>query len=145
MATKSGNYIYNDDGSVSTQVGGNVGLDSSNAIIPIDIQSRLASTIQTHNAVSVGASAESLGTWIPCDGFDKVSVTMKNDAGTASFITLQWSSDGSSVCGEDVQIINNSNPFKAIETGTKASYLRVRLYNSDTIAHTMSAWIYLKC
>jgi hypothetical protein len=73
------------DTSVLAKVNANgnvqVDLEEASSIIPIDLQSRLASTIQTHNAVSVALSTSSTeSTWHDADGFDKVGATLLNDA-----------------------------------------------------------------
>jgi hypothetical protein len=117
----------------------------SDVILPIDIQSRYAQTIQTHNAVSVPASGSSSSTlWIDCDGFTNVAFTLYNDAGTNSTVQLSWSHDGSTQHGTDTPIID-TNRWKTGETGVKARYMRVFIANNDaTLAHTMSSWVYLK-
>jgi hypothetical protein len=145
MPTKSGKYVYLEDGSNAEQVYvANPG--DTNSIIPIDIQSRYAQTIQTHNAVSVGSSnGYSDSSWIDADGFDKIAITMKNDAGTSSYVDIHWSHDGANRIGIEFGVIpSNVNAEKSAITDIKARYVRVRVVNADTIAHTMTAYAYLK-
>jgi hypothetical protein len=113
-------------------------------ILPVDIQSRLAQTIQTHNAVSIATTAWSNGNWIDADGFDKVGVTMLNDASTSSQLNIQWSNDGSSIHGNENLLTTATSNLRQGITDIKARYFRVQLNNGDTISHTMSAWAYLK-
>lgn len=120
-------------------------VSNSDVIQPIDIQSHLQSTIQTHNAVSVAASGIGYSNWIDTLGYDKVALTVKNDASTSMNITLDWSSDGLTIQGADTNLSTGTQQTRALITDTKARYLRVELFNGDTVAHTMSAWAYLKC
>jgi hypothetical protein len=143
MPTKSGKYVYLEDGSNAEQVYvANPG--DTNSIMPIDIQSRYAQTIQTHNAVSVATTATSASSWIDCDGFDKIAGTLKNDATTTSNITIDWSNDGATVHGTENIIVNGTGTTRAGIQDVKARYARISVYNGDTVSHTMSAWIYLK-
>lgn len=131
----------NADGTYSTLVHGT----GSDFIQPIDIQSRLAQTIQTHNAVSVVASNYSSGSWIDCDGFDKLAITFSNDAATASFVDVSWSNDGTNTHANDSSVVaNNSVQRKTGIVDIKARYAKLTINNLDTVAHTMSAWAYLK-
>jgi hypothetical protein len=119
-------------------------LTGSNIKQPTDLQARLQTTIQTHNAVSVAASAWSSSAWIDMDGFDRVAITMLNDASTTSSITIDWSNDGTTIHGNE-SAGNDTKKQRAVEYAIKARYARINLNNGDTVAHTMSAWAYLKC
>ena len=148
MAEKRGQYYYNDNGTIS-QLVSIEGTDSNittNDIIPMEIQSRLASTIQTHNAVSVGASGNSTSaSFIDCDGFDKVALTLLNDAATNSQVDIYWSHDGSSNHGQETIIANGGGVRRNGITDIKARYAKMLVYNNDSaLAHTMSAWAMLK-
>lgn len=115
----------------------------SDIMMPVDVQSHYQQTIKTHNAVSVGASVWSLSSWIDANGFDKIGVTMINDASTASTLNVEWSNDGVSQHGGET-IVASSTSNKSGITEIKARYVRVSILNSDTIAHVMSAWAFLK-
>lgn len=143
---RQGNYQYNDDGTVSQITESSTTLNASNVIQPIDIQSHLQTTIQTHNAVSVATVTASNGTsWLDTDGFDKIAVTLLNDASTSSSLSIQWSSDGTTIQGYDLSIIpTGTGQQRSAITDTKMRYARIQIYNGDTAAHTMSAWAYLK-
>jgi hypothetical protein len=122
-------------------------IKSSEAIVPVDIQNRLSQTIQTHNAVSVGASATSANSgWIDCDGFDKLGVTFLNDASKNFSISILWSNDAVSQQGGDMDVksTGTNSAYSSTIVDVKARYAKVSLYNTDTIAHTVSAWAYLK-
>jgi hypothetical protein len=118
---------------------------ASDIIQPVEVQSHYASTVQTHNAVSVPANNSSrMTTFIDCDGFDKVSITLSNDSATASYISLIWSNDGVSNHGLEDNLASNALQQKAYLTDVKSRYLKVQVANTDTVAHTISAWAYLK-
>jgi hypothetical protein len=141
MGQETSNYVNKTSTNVS-----NVNVSSSDIIVPTDKQSGLQKTIQTHNAVSVALSSNSTSsTWIDCDGFDKLAITLLNDAGTSSFANAYWSNDGVSTHGMDTVIAASTQQQKAGVVDVKARYLKVLVGNSDaTLAHTMSAWAYLK-
>lgn len=111
-----------------------------------DIQSHLQTTIQTHNAVSVTANnGFSSSSWIDTDGYDKIAIITKNDAATASNININWSPDnGTTLVGFEAIIPSATVQYRAGITDTKARYCRIDVVNGDTIAHTMSSWVYLK-
>jgi hypothetical protein len=122
-------------------------LQDSAITLQTDNQNNLASTIQTHNAVSVALSSYSIqSTWIDCDGFDKLAVTFINDAATTSSVDIKWSNDGVTQHGQDLSVVaSNTLINKTGITDVKARYAKVTVVNGDaTLAHTMSAWAYLK-
>jgi hypothetical protein len=118
----------------------------STIIKPVDIQARYAQPIQTHNAVSVGASSSVSGTWVDTSGFSEIGVTMLNDSATNSGAFIQFSNDGVTLHGEDVinTITSNNQQRKSGSKPISARYARLVLINGDTVAHIMSAWMYLK-
>jgi hypothetical protein len=130
------------DGSQTVQL---VGSDAS---IPTDIQGHLQTMIQTHNAVSVAAAGTSIGAWFDTDGFNEIALLVKNDANLTSFsLEIQWSPDnGVTILGDSIPTLFSpgSSPYKQGLQGTLCRYARVIIANSDTAAHTMSAWVYLK-
>jgi hypothetical protein len=115
----------------------------SQYIQPVDVQARYSQTIQTHNAVSVGASSWSLGSWVEVSGFDKLGVTVLNDAVTNNSFTVHWSNDGTNQHGQE-SVSPSADKYRASEISVKAKYVKLNLKNDDTIAHTMSAWLYAK-
>jgi hypothetical protein len=142
---QQGNFQYNDNGTVSQLTEANATVGASTIIVPIDIQSRLASTIQTHNAVSVGISGLSNSSWIDTDGFSDVAISLINDAATATTVDLNWSSDGATQQGFETLLSSSTNRRRSGSTSTKMRYLQVVLNNGDaSLAHTMSAYAYLK-
>jgi hypothetical protein len=158
MATKSGNYVLLDDGTWAQQVQiagtdasssstGALGVNvkQSDAIVPVDIQNRLASTIQTHSGVVVAATtgvADSV--WFDSDGFTDIAFTMMNDAATASALHIYWSNDNSTTHGLETNVLTGTQQQKAGQVSIKARYFKVRLANTDAAPHTMSAWVLLK-
>jgi hypothetical protein len=124
-------------------------LTGSNIAQPVDIQARLSQTIQTHSGVSVAPSGNSAGnyasTWIDCDGFDKIGITLNNDAATSSNIDIYWSNDNSAIHGREQNVIPSGTlAIRAGITDVKARYARVYVFNNDAAPHTFSAWAYLK-
>jgi hypothetical protein len=124
-----------------------VDLTTSEAIIPVDIQNRLISTIQTHNAVSVPLSSSSENTnWVDTDGFTDIGVTfLIGTAGLSSQLSLRWSNDGANGHGFETPITSGTGSQRTGLVPTKARYVKVTCTNLDaTSANTMSAWVYLK-
>lgn len=120
-------------------------LTGSNVIQPTDIQSHLQTTIQTHNAVSVALSGNSVGSWIDADGFDKIGCTMAGDNSFSNSCSIHWSNDGSTLHGAESIIATGTGQQRAGITDTKSRYFRLVLGNNDSAAaHTMSAWAFLK-
>jgi hypothetical protein len=120
------------------------GMDS-NSLQPVDIQSRLASTIQTHSGVVVGATTgTSDSVWIDCDGFDKVGLTFLNASAVPSSVDVYWSNDGTNIQGGDLGLMTGSNYIKSTLLDIKARYIKIRLNNTDASPRTMNAWAYLK-
>jgi hypothetical protein len=146
MPTKSGAYVYYEDGSNAAQV--HVANQTDTIIQPIEIQSHYAQTIQTHNAVSVAISTWSNGSWIDTDGFNSLDVTLLNDNTTASALEVHWSNDGVTLHAKETGIVSatgNNVRCNVNEIPTKARYVRISVNNADSaLAHTMSAWAYLK-
>lgn len=128
---------------------GNMRVTTADSAImqPVEIQGHLSQTIQTHNAVSVPLSGNSIAptNWIDCGGFDQIAVTLLNDAATASKVSILWSHDNATTHGVDWDILlSGTTQQRVIRTGVKARYMKVRLDNADTAAaHVMSAWAYL--
>jgi hypothetical protein len=125
--------------------GNGVSITTANPL-PINIQSRYSQTIQTHNAVSIGASQWSTSTtWIDCDGFDKIAFTLLNDAIVTSSGNILWSNDGVAQHGEEVSVLATNNLIRKTGiTDVKARYAKLSINNGDASAHTISAWAYLK-
>jgi hypothetical protein len=112
---------------------------------PVEIQGRYASTIQTHNAVSVpGTAGTSLSAWIDVTGYDGLAITLRNDAATNSYVDISWSHDGATIQGSETVLAVAIAQYRTVYVPTKARYAQIKLGNTDAAAHTMSAWAYLK-
>lgn len=119
----------------------------SDIIAPIEIQSRIASTIQTHNAVSIPLSGNSItASFIDMDGFDKVAFTILCDNGTSTYsMNIMWSNDGTSQHGYESVLSVAAGVNRQAITDIKSRYMKVQVANADaSAAHTFSAWAYLK-
>jgi hypothetical protein len=125
---------------------GALGVDvkASQIIVPTDVQSRYAQTIQAHSGVMVSPSGAPSSAWIDTNGFSELSVTMSSDATHTSDLTLNWSNDGVNIHGWDSVISNASRQYGAGSVSTRARYVRLVIGNKDAAPHTMSAWAYLK-
>lgn len=123
-----------------------VQISGTNIMQPIDIQSHLQTTIQTHNAVSVPASGASVqASWMDCNGFDQLNGTILNDGNAGQNITVQvlWSNDGVTNHGTETPITASTAQRNAFRTSIKARYAKFSLVSGDvTNAHTLSAWAY---
>jgi hypothetical protein len=120
------------------------GMDS-NSLQPVDIQSRLASTIQTHTGSTIAPSGNALSSWVDCDGFDKVAINLLNDAAASCSVDFYWSTDGVNNQGYEPTIIPSTvQQYRSGVADVKARYLRVRVNNGDAAPHTFNTWIYLK-
>lgn len=119
-------------------------LTESTIMQPVDIQGHYQTTIQTHNAVNVVMNGNSIGSWIDCNGFDKIAICLKNDASTSSNIGIHWSYDGVAQIGNETTP-NSSSSYQQTAFEIKARYARVYVNNLDaTLDHVMSVWAYLK-
>jgi hypothetical protein len=116
----------------------------SEVMLPIDIQSHYQQTIQTHAGVMIAPSVGSGSVFIDTNGFNEIAFTVANDATTATSIDVTWSHDGTSTQGVEYGVIPGTPRYKAINIPTKARYAKLTITNTDTAAHTISAWAYLK-
>lgn len=128
-----------------------VDLTTSEAIIPVDIQNHLTQTIQTHNAVSVPLSGWSFDSaYRSSDGFQQICVNVKNDATTNNGVVILWSTDGTNLHGQDIVLATGNgggydSTARSGSVDVKAPYYKVGIGNYDSaLAHTMSAWAYLR-
>lgn len=112
----------------------------------INIQSHYAKTIQTHVGVSIAASSYGNSAWLECDGYSSIGLTLTNDAATATAIDVDWSHDGITAQGKDLNAVPSANTLqRAGMVDVKAKYFRLVAKNNDSAAaHVMSVWAYLK-
>lgn len=116
--------------------------------VGMSLTGRKQTQAQTHNAVSVGSGSGSYNnTWIDCNGYDQVGVTMLADAGVAGTgVYAAWSNDGVTQHGYE-NVIPTSGLASTSKSGgvpVRARYLKLQAFNSDATTHTMSTWAYLK-
>jgi hypothetical protein len=164
MATKSGNYVLLDDGTWAQQVQiagtdasssstGALGVNvkQADAIIPVDIQNKLAQTIQTHSGSVVAPNGGSAsGSYIDCDGWDNVVVHLNASLSATgdSEIRLLWSNDGSTMTTYQVvqfeDVVTHDKKVSK-DYKIKMRYLSIQVRNLNAAsANTMSAWAYFK-
>jgi hypothetical protein len=124
----------------------NAVITGSDVMQPVDIQSHYQTTIQTHTGVMAAPNSwNTAAAWIDTIGFDRIAVTLSNDAAVQSSVNIMWSHDGTNSQGEDSGVITTGTAIrKAGETATKARYAKVSISNADAAAHTMNAWAFLK-
>jgi hypothetical protein len=161
VTTTSGNPVtallsrYNTPGNNDTNVSilgtPNVNANVTGSTIrqPVDIQSHMDNTIQTHNAVSIPLNSSSTPTtWQSSDGYQFIGISVMNDVNTTSIsATVVWSYDGATIQGADLVIGNKvtnawGNTISGI-TQVKAPFFKLIISNLDgAAAHTMSAWAF---
>lgn len=158
--TVEGTYkpLILEDGLIPVKLGGvdadsgalPVTLTASDIMQPVEIQSRIATTIQTHNGVTVSPNGNSSNpAFVDANGFNDIAITVLNDSNTAQFaVTILWSNDGVNVHGAET-VLNSAvavwSNSRSAQVASKARYFKIILLNSDTAnPHIMSAWAYLK-
>lgn len=100
-------------------------------------------SVQAYSA-SVSPTTSVFSAWIDTDGFDKFELTFKNDAATSANVTIEWSHDGVTIHGEDTNVSTGTAMLRTYKDDTSARYMQLKIYNGDTVAHTMTAYLYLK-
>ena len=127
-------------------IGGEVKANISNAEVmqPVDVQSHYQLTVQTHAGVMIAPSVGSGSVWIDTNGFTEIAFTIANDASTATSVDVTWSHDGVGTHGVEYGVIPGTARYKAINLSTKARYVKLTITNTDTAAHTVSGYAYLK-
>lgn len=122
-----------------------VKIDSTDKQLPIQMQSRLANQIQTHNNTLVAPSTWSKGSWNDCSKFDKISVHVLNDASTSNQAYIYWSFDQSTEHGIEQIMGDSTSKSRTILTDRKAPYFKIGVLNGDsTTAHTFIIWTEMK-
>lgn len=120
-------------------------LTGSTVAQPVDIQARLASTIQTISAQTVVNGAwHTPTTWAECDGFDEIGVTFSNSVAANSRVKVQWSNDGTNIHGEEEPLGMSAEQYRSSAIKSKARYFRYVIFNGHTAPITANAWAYLK-
>lgn len=119
-------------------------IKSSDVIVPVDVQARYAKTIQLLTSQMVTPNGSTTTPWTDTHGYDKVAVSVKNNAATEASVVIEYSYDGINKHGADVNL-SNSNFEKSLITDIKAPYFRVFIKNVDAAApHTFTVYAYLK-
>jgi len=122
-----------------------VSLADSDIQVPMQKQSILTKLVQVHNNVLIAPNTWNISTgWIDCSKFDKLGITFLNDASTSSAVSVLWSNDQSVSHGEEATLTPASVLRRASVVDVKAPYVKLSIQNADTVAHTVSSWIYLK-
>jgi len=122
-----------------------VKIDSSDIQLPIQIQSRLTSVVQSHNNVLIPPTtwSESTG-WFDCSKFDKLALSIANDANVSSQAQVIWSFDQNGRHGLDTIIPTGTSQQKSGITDIKAPYCKISVKNDDSASHTVNVNIFLK-
>jgi len=121
-------------------------IEGSDVMQPIEIQGSLTQTIQTHNALSIGANAWSSSSWIDATGFSKICATASMVSGTGMTIVVDFSHDGVNYFSGVTVYDSTGNSFApSTDMPISAKYVRVGVKNKDaTNAKTTSAYAFLK-
>jgi hypothetical protein len=120
-------------------------LENSDIMLPIDKQSNHQELIQTHNNAVVAPSTNGdNASWIPCDGFDKIGITFKNNGVFSSSIYILFSNDGVNMDGMKQLEPASTDQYKSGEVPVCAPWFKVRAYNGHTAPATITASALLK-
>jgi hypothetical protein len=124
----------------------NTNVKSSEIIQPVDIQARYAQTIPTHSGVIVTPSGSNANaSWIDCNGFSDIAITLSNSGATPTRVNIYWSHDGATLQGIDVSALPSaSNQYRAANIPIKARYAKLEVVNENASPATISTWTYLK-
>jgi hypothetical protein len=70
-----------------------------------------------------------------------------NDAAQPTSVNVEFSNDGTTYQGLQIfsSVTSTGSSRGSLRVETRARYARINIYNNDSaIAHTISAWAYLK-
>lgn len=114
--------------------------------ILVNIQSRNAKTIVSHDNVSVTqSSTDTQLVWIDCNGYSELALTLMCGEDFANQVDVHWSHDGTNIHAIETPLVNASRTYGVGNLEIKARYARVKLYNHNGLApKNMSSWVYLK-
>lgn len=138
--------VINEADGLNTDGSKKVDISQIDVMVGVDVQSHLSQSIQAFNAVSVAASGNSTSNWINADGFSDITFHLKNDGSTTSYADFQYSFDGGTTIhsADYTALVSSTSANKTVNMTVKAPYIRINLGNGDTLAHTMTGWVYLK-
>jgi hypothetical protein len=124
----------------------NVNLANTGIILPVDSQARYGQTIPTHSGVIVTPSGSNANaSWIDCNGFSDIAITLSNSGATPTRVNIYWSHDGATLQGIDVSALPSaSNQYRAANIPIKARYAKLEVVNENASPATISTWTYLK-
>lgn len=120
-------------------------IDSSDIMLPIERQAshHESLSVQTNVVVAPSANADS-STWLPCDGFDKIAVSLKNSGAFASEVSVLFSHDNANIDGI-IDVLSNATPqYRSNEVPVCAPFFKIRVTNKHTAPATMSTKVLLK-
>lgn len=151
--------MVKDDGTIVNQANG-INTDGSKNVavkdfdttyvLPMEIQRRLATTVQVIDALAVGANAWSSNTaFFDVDGWDKAGVTVSMTGGTGMIVAVDYSHDGTtyfaSAPSSDTFLYDGSANNISSEISVLARFIRISVKNKDGVnPKTVSAYIYPK-
>jgi hypothetical protein len=80
--------------------------------------------------------------WVDVSGYERVTLNVVNETGTAHSASLYWSHDGATIHIDETALSSNVQNQRSYDTVVKAKYVKCRVVNGDTaLAHKMNAWI----
>jgi hypothetical protein len=160
MAEKRGQYVYHDDGSVSSLVSiagaedsgsGGALQTTTNDILPMEVQARYATTIQTHSGVSILPNTWNNGAWVDSyvDGapLTYLGISINMTSGTGMTLVVGFSHDGVNYFSETDSIYDGTSALLATKTDIElpARYFRFQIKNKDaTNPKTTTVYAQLK-
>lgn len=105
-----------------------------------------STTIKVFTNEQIATNGFKKSAWFDAKDFDKLAVTLANDAAQTSALDVYWSHDGVTEHGFDGNvIIAAETQQRAGIVDVKARYFRLSPLNKDTVApHNMTVYAYLK-
>lgn len=120
-------------------------LENSDIMIPVDVQGHHQELIQAHGGVAIAPTATGdSSSWIPCSGFDKIALTVKNSGAFASDVYIAFSNDGVNIEGISTNLDSTSDQYKAVEYPVCAQFFKVRFINKHTAPAIVTSSALLK-
>lgn len=105
---------------------------------------RFTTSFQTHTNQSIATNATNASGWTEVRGFYDISITLANDAATASIVNLYWSNDGIATHGADMNALpSGTDQYRAVRTGCKGRYVKVEVKNGDAATHVFNVYAHL--
>lgn len=120
-------------------------IDSADIMLPVERQGVHSERLSMNSGVVVSPSATNdSSTWMSCEGFDKIAVTLKNSGSFNSSLEVLFSHDATNIDGAFEVLPNDSAQYRAGEAPVCAHYFKFRVRNGHTAPATITTNALLK-